>query len=280
MPFLELFDETLDINSTENYELSVQAAYDSLSFCILDSIRNKYILLRSFSPESYRNFTPGQISEIVSKDDFLTKKYKKVHVVMPSQKFTLVPPALFDPGRKEEYFSFNHVSSESDVILNNRLSDPDTFLLYAVSKPLYDLMRSFYPFVFPVHHLKQLFDQIPRNRKSEGVFYIHLHVESDFFNLIIFRNQALQFCNAFNFRNISDILYYTLNAFRNLGIGQEETIYLSGQTERYDDLYSNLSLYIRNVRFADPTGTFTFSYVFNDTGLHRYINLLSLINCE
>jgi hypothetical protein len=280
MSFLELFDETLDINSTENYELSVQAGYDRLSFCILDSIRNKYILLRSFSPESNKNFTPGQIGELISMDDFLTKKYKRVNVVMPSQKYTLVPPALFDPGRKEDYFTFNHVSSEGEIILNNRLADPDTFLLYAESKPLYDLIRSFYPAVFPVHHLKPLFDQISRNRKSTGDLNIHLHAEADFFSLIIFKNQSLIFSNAFNFRNISDILYYTLNAFRNLGIGQEETIYLSGQIERYDDLYSNLSLYIRNVRFADPAGTFTFSYVFNDTDLHRYINLLSLINCE
>ena len=36
MPFLELFDETLDINSTENYELSVQVSPDGLSFCLLD----------------------------------------------------------------------------------------------------------------------------------------------------------------------------------------------------------------------------------------------------
>ena len=48
MPFLELFDETLDINSTENYELSVQVSPDGFPFCLLDTIRNKYVLLRSF----------------------------------------------------------------------------------------------------------------------------------------------------------------------------------------------------------------------------------------
>ncbi len=48
MPFLELFDETLDINSTENYELSVQVSTDNLSFCILDTLRNKFVLLRSY----------------------------------------------------------------------------------------------------------------------------------------------------------------------------------------------------------------------------------------
>ena len=56
MPFLELFDETLDINSTENYELSVQVSPEGLSFCILDSIRNKFVLIRSFEAEENKYF--------------------------------------------------------------------------------------------------------------------------------------------------------------------------------------------------------------------------------
>jgi hypothetical protein len=280
MPFLELFDETLDINSTENYEISLQVSSDRLSFCILDTIRNKYILIRSFSPENNRSFDSEQIADLINKDDFLTKRYKKVNIVMPSPKFTLVPAPLFDPGRKDDYFSFNHVTAESNVILNNKLSEPDSFLLFSVSKPLYELMMSIYPAAYPLHHLKPLFDHISHIRKSAGNYYIHVHIETGFFDLIIFNNNSLEFSNAFNYRNISDILYFILNVFKSKGIGQEETIYLSGQTERYDDLFSNLSLYIRNVKFSEPAGNFTFSYVFNDTDLHKFLNLLSVVNCE
>jgi hypothetical protein len=279
MPFLELFDETLDINSTEKYEMSLQVSPDNLSFCLLDSIRNKYILIRSFRPENNRRFGSEQIGELISKDDFLNRRFKKIHIIMPSPKFTLVPAPLYDPGRKDEYFSFNHVTAESNIILNNKLPDPDSFLLFAVSKPLYELIRDIYPSVHPFHHLRVLFDHICRISKSAGDYYIHVHVEADFFNLVIFNSNVLQFSNAFVYRNISDIMYFILNVFRNMGIKQEETIYLSGLTERFDDLYSNLSLYIRNIRFSEPTGSFTFSYVFNDTELHRYINLLSVVNC-
>jgi hypothetical protein len=279
MPFLELFDETLDINSTENYEMSLQVSPDNLSFCLLDSIRNKYILIRSFRPENNRRFGSEQVGEIISKDDFLNRRFKKVHVIMPSPKFTLIPAPLYDPGRKDEYFSFNHVTAESNIILNNKLPDPDSFLLFAVSKPLYELIREIYPAVHPFHHLRVLFDHISRISKNAGEYYIHVHVEADFFNLVIFNNNILKFSNTFIYRNISDIMYFILNVFRNMGIKQEETIYLSGLTERFDDLYSNISLYIRNVKFSEPTGSFTFSYVFNDTDLHRYINLLSVVNC-
>ena len=82
------------------------------------------------------------------------------------------------------------------------------------------------------------------------------------------------------YRNISDILYYVLNTFKNLDIKQEETIYFSGLTEKYDDISSNFSIYIRNIEFSEPSGNFSFSYVFNDADVHRYINLFSAVSCE
>jgi hypothetical protein len=279
MPFTELFDETLDINSTENYELSVQLYTDNLSFCILDGIRNKYILLRSITPDNYRHFTPGQLAELVAKDDFLTKNYKKVHIVMPSPRFTMVPSPLFDPGKKDEYFTFNHVISESSQILINKIPDPDSYLVFAVPKPVLEIAYGFRNSGDTLHHMKPLFHQINHSIKGTAEYYIQAHIESDFFNLIIFNENVLKFCNSFIYRNTSDILYHILNVFKSMNIRQEETITLSGHTELYDELYSGLAMYIRGIRFAEPAGSFTFSYVFNDTPLHKYLNLFTAFSC-
>jgi len=280
MPFLELFDETLDINSTENYELSIEASHDALSFCLLDSIRNKFVLIRSFEAEENKSFNTDKVGDFLRNDDFLTKRYKKVHCVIPSSKFTLVPAPLYDPGKKDEYFTFNHILADDNVILADRTINPDAFIVYSVSKSLSELLNSFYPGAHLHHHVKLLLDHTSSTRKSLNGNYIHVHVERDFFNLIIYNSNILKFCNSFAYRNISDILYYVLNAFRNLDIKQEETLYFSGLTEKYDDLSSSFSLYIRNIKFAEPSGNFTFSYVFNDMELHRFINLFTALNCE
>jgi hypothetical protein len=280
MPFLELFDETLDINSTENYELALQVSPDEVSFCILDTIRNKFVLLRSFEPDENKYFSPEKISELLFKDDFLSKKYKKVNLILPSHKFTLVPAPLFDPAKKDDYFYFNHNKEEGRNIIANKLTDPDSYLIFSESTSILNITNQLYPGVFPYHHLKPLFSYISGNRKNVAENYIHLHIDREYFDLIIFNHNLLQFCNTYTYRNISDILYFVLNVFRNLDIKQEETIWLSGLTEKYDDLSSNLSIYVRNLKFSEPSGNFTFSYVFNETGLHRYINLFSLSNCE
>jgi len=279
-PNIELFDETLDINSTENYELSIQVSPEGLAFCLLDTIRNKYVLIRSFEPEENKLFNSEKLDELISKDDFLTKRYKKVNVVMPSKKFTLVPAPLFDPGKKDEYFTFNHLKNEDDIILTNKVTDPEAFIVYSASKSISTLINKYYPGVHPYHHIKPLFHHISHNRKSVSGNYIHIHIEKEFFNLIVFSDSQLSFCNTFNYRNISDILYFVMNVFKNLGIKQEETIHFSGITEKYDDLSSNFSIYIRNIKFSEPFGNFTFSYVFNDMDLHRFLNLFNVINCE
>jgi hypothetical protein len=280
MPFLELFDETLDINSTENYELSIEVSSDALSFCLLDSIRNKFVLIRSYGAEDNKSFNADKLDDLLHNDDFLTKRYKKVHCVLPSSKFTLVPAPLYDPGKKDEYFTFNHILEEDKVILADRTINPDAFIVFSVSKSLSELLKKIYPSAHLHHHIKILLDYTSSSRKSLNGNYIHVHVERDFFNLIIYNNNILKFCNSFFYRNISDILYYVLNAFRNLDIKQEETLYFSGLTEKYDDLSSSFSLYIRNIKFAEPSGNFTFSYVFNDMELHRFINLFTALNCE
>jgi hypothetical protein len=280
MPFLELFDETLDINSTDNYELAIQLSPDGLSFCLLDTIRNKFVLIRAFEPEENKYFNAEKIKEFISKDDFLTKHYKKTSIITPTPKFTLVPSPLFDPGQKDEYFTFNHIREEESIIISNKLDDPDLFSVFSLFKPISDLISDFYPGVHPWHHIKPLFDHISHSRKTVNGNYIHIHVEKEYFNLIIFNNNQLIFCNAYTYRNISDILYFVLNVFKKLDIKQEETIFLSGLTEKYDDLSSNLSIYIRSLKFSEPTGKFTFSYVFNDSDLHRFLNLFSVVNCE
>jgi len=237
------------------------------------------VLIRSHEPEENKYLNSENIREIIEKDDFLMREYKKTRIVMPSPKFTLIPAPLFDPAKKDEYFTFNHSQVNGNIILSGKISDPDAFIVYSVSTQIHETIQHYFPAVYPLTHIQTLFDNISRSVKSVSGNYIHIHIERDYFNLVIFNDNQLEFCNSYNYRNISDVLYYVMNAFGKLSLKQDETVHLSGITEKYDDLSSGLSMYIRHVKFADPRGSFTFSYVFNDIELHRYLNLFSIFNC-
>jgi hypothetical protein len=280
MPFTELFDETLDINATENYELSLTAASDGLSFAILDSLRSKFVLIRSFEPDEGKNFTAEKISEIIAKDDFLLRRYKKIVIQTPSRKSTIIPAALYDPGKKDSYFNFNHMGDPGQVILANRISDPPSYVVFQVAEALTEVLDRHYPGITLYHHTKPLLWYAFRKSRPVDGNYIQVHVDRDFFTLVIFANDALKFCNSFIYRNVSDIMYYVLNVFKQLNISQEETIRFSGRSGKYDDISSGFSAWIRNISFCEPYGNNSFSYVFNETELQRYLNLFNSLSCE
>lgn len=278
MTSLELFDETLDINSTENYELSVQAGPDGFSFCLLDTLRNKVVLLRSHEPEENKYLNAENIREIIEKDDFLTKSYRDRRIVIPSSKFTLVPSALFDPARKDDFFALNYRTEDDRPILFNKSDDPDAYIIFSVAKGTRDMFDSFYPSLSPLAHITSLFNHIAIARKNHAR-YIHLHTERDYFQLIVFEGEHLKFCNSFTYKSVSDIMYFVFNVFTKLGLKNDETIFISGMSSKNNELPASLKEYVSTIKYSVPKGNFTFSYVFGDIELHRYLTLFNSFNC-
>ena len=280
MPFLELFDETLDINSTENYELSVQAGFDGLSFSLLDTLRNKYIMLRVYEPDDDLNFEINGLQDIITRDDFLTKRFKKINLIAPSAKSTLVPALLYDASKREEYFTFNQVRLEEEVILTNAISDPDSILIFSLHSQIVGLLKEVFPNRFLSHPLRTILKHISISTRATGNNYIQVHLEKDYLNLIIFDQNTLNFCNTFHYKTISDIHYYVMYVLKRMNISQGETVYFSGRTNNSKEIISGFSDYLNTIRFAEPTGNFTFSYIFNETDLHKFLNLFTITNCE
>jgi len=279
MPFLELFDETLDINATENYELSVQVSPDDLTFCILDTLRNKFVLLRSYEPEDNSRFDPYMLNEIIKRDDFLTRPFRKTIVITPTSRSTLVPAPLYDDSRKVDFLSFNQIPSDRERIFISKIKYPDIYAIFSLPDGTSDILNSSFPRCTVMHPLKPLFQYINFNKRSAGN-YVHIHFEQEYFTIFIFDPNELTFCNTFYYRNLSDIEYYVLYVIKRMNIRQNESIYLSGRTMKDKEVIQGLSNYLSNLRFALPQGNYTFSYVLNETELYKYLVLFSAVNCE
>jgi len=280
MPFLELFDETLDINATRNYSLSLQLGSDGVSFAVMDNLRAKFILLRSFEPENGLKFSFDEVKEILVKDDFLTKKYHSVKIILQSTKFTLVPAPLYEPEKKETFFKLNHSLEEDGEILVNRVSFPDAYLLFSVRKCYHQLTEVLLPGQAPSHFLKPLLANVGFYGNSQTKNYLHLHVLKGSIVVLATINGVLKYCNCFDYKSPEDALYYLLNVYKTLGMETDIPLHCSGGIQKNDGVYTVLSNYINDILFVDPVGNFTFSYLFEGANPHKFINLFSLVNCE
>ena len=275
----ELFDETLDINSTNNYEISIQVSLNGFSFCLLDTLRNKFVMLREYKLSGKENELSSQVGEIIYKDDFLGKQYHAYRIVYIFERNTMVPSGLFDPAIKNDYFTLNHNLEEAYTVSNNKLDYPDSYLLFDIRNDLQELMIKTFPDASQSHHIKPLlFSSFKEASRQQGR-YIKLNIEDTFFNIAIIENGKLEFFNTFRYRNASDILYYLMFTFEKLGIENHETVHISGEIDSNDELYENLSRYASSLKLDTPEGKWSLSYVFDPLKLHRYGNLFNIVSC-
>ena len=115
---------------------------EELSFAIIDNLRAKYILLRSFEPDNGHIFSFEEIKEILIEDDFLAKRYKSVKISLSSPKYALVPAPIMDPGKRESLISLSHNIGDDEVVLMNRLDNPDAYILFAVDREIAKLSEN------------------------------------------------------------------------------------------------------------------------------------------
>jgi len=275
----ELFDETLDINSTNNYEISIQVSLNGFSFSLLDRLRNRFVMLRDYKLNGRENEICSQVQGIINQDDFLGKPYSKYRLIFSFEKSTLIPVSLYDPAVKDDYFKLNHQLEDGYIVSNNKISDPDSYILFDVRKDLFDLVCKAFPEASLSHQVRPLLNAGFAVANRSGDRYIHTNIEDTYFNIFIIKDAKLDFFNTFRYRNDSDILYFLLYCFEQLGVGTNEILHLTGQISRFDDLYGSLKKYVKNIKFEDPKGSFSMSYIFDEIETHHYCNLFNIINC-
>lgn len=275
----ELFDETLDINSTNNYEISIQLGLNGFSFCLLDNLRNRFVMFRDYKLSGKESGLVNEIKEITAKDEFLSREYRRYRIVFSFEQSTIVPASLYDPAIKDKYFELNHRLEDNYVVSNNRLTNPDAYLLFGVRKDIFDLSVNLFPDASLSHQVKPLLHSSFRQARKNKDRYVRIHFDPGFFTLVIIKDDDLQFFNSFRVRSDSDILYYLMNSFNRFKITDGHVVYLSGHISKFDDLYNNMLRYIKTLKFAVPEGDFSMSYIFDEMGTHQYCNLFNIVNC-
>ncbi len=275
----ELFDETLDINSTNNYEISIQLGLNGFSFCLLDNLRNRFVMFRDYKLSGREPGLVDEIKDIAAKDEFLNREYRRYRIIFNFERSTLVPASLYDPAIKNKYFELNHKLEDNYVVSNNRLTNPDSYLLFGVRKDIFDLLVNLFPDASLSHQVKPLLHSSFRQARKTKDRYVRVHFDQGFFNILIIRDDDLQFFNTFRVRSDSDILYYLMNSFNRFKITDDRVVHLSGHISKFDDLYNNMLRYIKTLKFAAPEGDFSMSYIFDEMGTHQYCNLFNIVNC-
>ena len=277
---LELFDETLDINATDNYDLTVELSEEGVSLAVLDLLRGKYVLLRHYPLVTGEKETKRSFSDIITSDDFLKKQYRKVFIVTPSPSFTLVPSAVYDPSLRNGYFRFNHSSAADTTVFSNNVTFPGAVVLFSLPAETEDVLRTYWPGATPLHHSSVLLNHISSACRNVQGHYVHLHFNRTFVTVAVTEQRNLLFCNSFACPDPADASYFLFSVLESLKVRKDEPVCISGGIEPYSEAHFSVLNFAAGVKFASPFTRHSFSYVMHDTPKHRWINLFTAASCE
>lgn len=274
-------DETLDINRTNSYGISIQVALNGFSFSILDLVRDKFIVLTHHDLSHKNSFEEKaeEIKQITDKNPLLQSSFKKKKILVINPKSVLIPAPLFDQNYVKKYFEFNHKLEELEEIHYQEDNAIDAFNIFTLPNPVSnELIQAFGKTSF--HHQFSPFNMHHINIHNENRF-VGVYIYEHFIDIGLFANHQLKFYNSFLIQSKEDILYFILYTFKQFNLSRSvNELYLSGDTGIFDGLEHLLKQYIKKIHQQKPPKDFTYSYTFSKSALQYFSNLFRLELCE
>jgi len=280
---LAFLDETLDLNLTKTYHISIQASLNGFSFCVLDTVQNKYVALKHYP---IRESLPTEdwvkeIERILKEDDFLNKDYNSVSFMEVSGKSTLIPAALFDKNNLKLYLEFNTYIDELDEIHFNKIDKTDVYNVFTTNTYLASSLKTHFPNLEFYHQTSSFLNHFGSLSKTNNSQQIFINVNYDFIDIAVWGKSKLLLNTNMPYRKESEITYLILNVYQQLKLSRENTeLKISGFINKNASVINDLKKYIRQVRFSKQSESFSYSYTFTPIEGHQFLNLLNLYKCE
>lgn len=281
-PLVSLVDETYSEELSSSYHLSIEVANNGISYAILDTIRNKYIVLETYAFQKTAGVEAlaQEIKNLLEQKGNLGKAFSSVTISFFSSKFTLIPKALFDASLTDKYLQFNAPLLDSEAILTDNIKNFESQCVYAVNKKLLQVFQDRYPKAVYLHTLSSLLEILSSSFKNVSGKNVIIHLQQSHFEMIVIEEKKLIFANVFSYQSSEDFLYYTLFVCEQLKLNPENLeLLLLGEVEKNSAIYSILCKYVRNVKFGKRSELFEYSYAFDSIPSHFYYNIFSQALC-
>lgn len=272
-------DNAMDTSATEKFCLVAQCDRERFSLAVLDNLTNDFLAFESWN---YRKaITQQQLSEQLDRmftdHTWLLNGFKRVDVVVTTDKFTLVPSSLFDSSSAKEILAFNVPLQSNEVVRTDLLRMADARLIYAIDPKLEKVLNRLAAAPRIRHHLTPLIEKTLSLSKNKNSRSITVHVRQGQFDLIAGENGKLLLANVFEFHSPEDFIYYILFAAEQLRLNPEEfELNIAGEVEQDSALINIASKYIRNVNLLKREAGHRFANGFDQFPEHFHYNLFAL----
>lgn len=258
--------------------LSIQISLNGLSFCILDTSEKTVHYLKSvvFEKKESPHELLEKLKATIETQSLLQQTFEAVYCVYQNELSSLVPVTLFDEKNLAEYLKFNAKILKTDYIAYDHLPCIKSMNVYV---PLVNInnyiFETFGKFTYK-HASTVLIETLIDKQTEPSGCGLYLNVNSNSFELLVFKNKQLQFYNSFSYHSKEDFIYYLLFTVEQLKLDPEVVkVYLFGNIKEEDEIFQIAFRYIRYVELLKTEQQFKLDSSITTTNILPYYLLLN-----
>lgn len=235
-------------------KLSIQVRLDGLSFCMLNSSTHEiFWYSRQDFPKEYNPVKILEKIEIIYQNEKeLQRPVDEVVVLFSNDLYSLVPQAYFIEEEASNYLKFNTKILKTDVVAHDSLANNELINVYIPYTNIINYFFDKYGEFEYKHGISVLTEAVLKLSSGQGTT-AYLNNFTDYFDLVVLKDNKLLLCNTFSYETKEDFIYYLLFTAEQLELDPSAfELCLLGDISKESPLYEIANNYIKNIRFLNP----------------------------
>jgi len=243
-------------SNSNQYILSIRLSADGFYFALLNpkaKEKSDSSTLYIYKVDESLSLT-ANLKQAIDELEWLSYKYKTVHIVIATRRFTLVPLDFFEDEHAEALFNYNFQEVDNEVVEYNILQKNDTVVLYGIDKALLSLIYNQFPEVQVKVQAASLIEHLTIQNRQADQKQMLCFISKDSITIAAIEHHNLLYCNSFSCNHTADRLYYILYCWKQMGMNQlTDELLLANTLTGKEELNDVLARYVSNITPISPT---------------------------
>ena len=248
---------SLDYSKSEQYTLSIRLSTDGFSFSIYNPISGNDLYHRTYPVNTQRSMA-ANVKAFLGATEELKHSFKHVNILIHSSRYTIVPLELFEDEHMETLFYQNVKESKNEIVLCNILGKSNSVILFSLDKLTHLLLSEHFTSARFFASISPQIEYLTIKSRQGNTCKMYINIHQGDMDAICLNKGKLLLVNTFPSPNANDIVYYTLNIWKQLDYDQtRDELHLTGNNDRKKEITKELQKYISHVYSINPHAEFS-----------------------
>lgn len=243
----------IDLTQSKQYTLSIRLSTDGFSFSIYRPTADHALTIMEKEVDSHRSLT-NNLRQMVEESALLSSSYKRVNLLTASHRFLTVPLELFEDTQAEAWFHQCHPPKPNETVRYNILSRENLVVIFGIDKSTADFAQAQYPGVHIASHVSPLIQYLSSQSREGNTRKMYACFRKREVDVFCFDQGKLLLSNSFRYSHPSDMVYFLLCAWKQLGFDQErDELHIGGTMSENEQGLNELKLFVRHLIVMQPS---------------------------